>query len=148
MLDIKLIRNQTAEVKAALAKRGAYDLQPLLDLDAQQREIEQKRSELQAQSNEVGKAVGQKIREGAEPNGDEVKALREKGNEAKQQISELEPQERELKAQIEDILLMLPNLPSDSTPVGKSEDDNVEVRRWGDELITSKRGCATSLRNW
>ena len=140
MLDIKLIRNQTAEVKAALAKRGAYDLQPLLDLDAQQREIEQKRSELQAQSNEVGKAVGQKIREGAEPNGNEVKALREKGNEVKQQISELEPQERELKAQIEDILLTLPNLPSDSTPVGKSEDDNVEVRRWGDELITQKEG--------
>lgn len=140
MLDIKLIRNQTAEVQAALAKRGEYNLQPLLDLDAQQREIEQKRSELQAQSNEVGKAVGQKIREGAEPNGDEVKTLREKGNEVKQQISELEPQERELKAQIEDILLTLPNLPSDSTPVGKSEDDNVEVRRWGDELITSKDG--------
>ena len=140
MLDIKLIRNQTADVKAALAKRGEYDLQPLLDLDAQQREVEQKRSELQAQSNEVGKAVGQKIREGAEPNGDEVKALREKGNEVKQQVSELEPKERELKAQIEDILLMLPNLPSDFTPVGESEDDNVEVRRWGDELITQKDG--------
>ncbi len=140
MLDIKLIRNQTAEVEAALAKRGAYDLQPLLDLDAQQREIEQKRSELQSESNEVGKAVGQKIREGAEPNGDEVKALREKGNEVKQQIGKLEPKERELKAQIEEVLLMLPNLPSDSTPVGKSEDDNVEVRRWGDELITQKDG--------
>lgn len=138
MLDIKLIRNQTEQVKAALEKRGDYDLQPLLSLDTQQREIEKQRSELQARSNEVGKAVGQKIRDGADPKGDEVRALREEGNKVKQQISELEPKERELNAQIEDILLVIPNLPSDSTPLGKDENDNVEVRRWGDELITPK----------
>ncbi len=138
MLDIKLIRNQTAQVQAALEKKGAYDLQPLLSLDAQQRDIEQTRSELQAQSNEVGKAVGQKIREGADPNSDELKTLRESGNELKQQIGELEPKERELKAQIEAFLLTLPNLPSDSTPVGKNETENVEIRRWGDELIVPK----------
>ncbi|MEL6879345.1 MAG: serine--tRNA ligase [Cyanobacteria bacterium J06607_10] len=135
MLDIKQIRNQTDEVKAALSKRGDYDLAPLLVLDSQQREIEKKRSELQARSNEVGKAVGQKIRNGADPKGDEIKALREEGNQVKHQIGELEPKERALKAEIEQTLLTLPNLPSDSTPLGKSEDDNVEVRRWGDELI-------------
>ncbi|PZO23505.1 MAG: serine--tRNA ligase [Leptolyngbya foveolarum] len=138
MLDIKLIRNQTEQVKAALSKRGNYDLQPLLSLDEQQREIEQQRSELQARSNEVGKSVGQKIREGADPKGDEVAALREEGNRVKHQIGELEPQERELKAQMEEILLMIPNLPSESTPLGKREDDNVEVRRWGDEYIPAK----------
>ena len=135
MLDIKLIRNQTEQVKNALDKKGTYDLQPLLDLDTQQREIEKKRSDLQAKSNEVGKLVGQKIREGADPKGDEVKGLRDEGNRVKQALGELEPQERDLKAQIEDILLTLPNLPSASTPEGKSEDDNVEVRRWGDEHI-------------
>ena len=135
MLDIKLIRNQTAQVQAALAQRGSYDLQPLLALDAQQREIEKARSDLQAQSNEVGKSVGQKIRAGADPGGDEVKALREKGNQVKQQIGELEPRERELTAEIEEILLTIPNLPSETTPKGKSEADNVEVRRWGDQLI-------------
>ena len=135
MLDIKLIRNQTAQVQAALAQRGSYDLQPLLALDAQQREIEKARSDLQAQSNEVGKSVGQKIRAGADPGGDEVKALREKGNQVKQQIGELEPRERELTAEIEEILLTIPNLPSETTPKGESEADNVEVRRWGDQLI-------------
>ncbi|MEL7350049.1 MAG: serine--tRNA ligase [Cyanobacteria bacterium P01_A01_bin.116] len=135
MLDIKLIRNQTDQVQAALAKRGQYDLQPLLDLDAKMREIEQNRSQLQARSNEVGKAVGQKIQAGADPKGDEVKALREEGNQVKKQIGELEPEERELRSQIEGILLTLPNLPDDSTPIGKNEEDNVEVRRWGDELI-------------
>ncbi|MGI8933483.1 MAG: serine--tRNA ligase, partial [Phormidesmis sp.] len=135
MLDIKLIRDQTSQVQASLERRGAYDLQPLLALDAQQREIEKTRSDLQARSNEVGKSVGQKIREGADPNGEQVKALRAEGNEIKQQIGELEPRERELKAQIESILLTIPNLPSETTPGGKSEDDNVEVRRWGDDLI-------------
>lgn len=138
VLDIKLIRDETAQVQAALGQRGQYDLQPLLGLDAQQREIEKERSDLQAQSNEVGKSVGQKIREGADPTSDEVKALREKGNQIKQQIGELEPRERELNAEIEGILLTIPNLPSETTPAGKSEDDNVEVRRWGDELIPAQ----------
>jgi len=135
VLDIKQIRNKTADVQAALDRRGHYDLSSLLSLDVQQREIEKKRSELQASSNEVGKSVGQKIRNGADPKGDEVKALREEGNRLKHAIGELEPKERELKAEIESILLTLPNLPSESTPDGKDEDDNVEVRRWGDELI-------------
>ena len=135
MLDIKQIRNQTEQVKAALEKRGSYDLHSLLELDSQQRQLEKRRSDLQARSNEVGKSVGQKIRAGADPKGDEVKSLREEGNQVKHEIGELEPKERDLKAQIESILLTLPNLPSDSTPVGESEDDNVEVRRWGDELI-------------
>ncbi|MGB3672564.1 MAG: serine--tRNA ligase [Phormidesmis sp.] len=138
MLDIKLIRNQPEQVKAALERRGEYDLTALLALDAQQREIEKTRSDLQASSNEVGKSVGQKIREGADPKGDEVKALRDEGNRLKQEIGELEPKERELNAEIESILLTIPNLPSDTTPDGKSEDDNVEVRRWGDELIDAE----------
>ena len=103
MLDIKQIRNRTKEVQAALGRRGEYDLTPLITLDAQQREIEKKRSDLQASSNEVGKSVGLKIREGADPKGDAVKALREEGNRLKQEIGALEPQERELKAQIESI---------------------------------------------
>ena len=140
MLDIKLIRNQTEQVKAALSKRGEYDLQRLLDLDEQQRGIEKQRSELQARSNEVGKAVGAKIRGGADPKGDEVAALREEGNQVKHQIGELEPKERDLKAQIEEILLTIPNLPSESTPLGGGEEDNVEVRRWWDELILEEDG--------
>ncbi|NEP17794.1 MAG: serine--tRNA ligase [Leptolyngbya sp. SIO4C1] len=135
MLDLKQIRQHSGQVIAALSKRGDYDLQPLLVLDAQQRELESERSQLQARSNEIGKAVGQKIRGGADPKGEEVKALREEGNQVKRQLSELEPKEKALKAQIQDILLTLPNLPSASTPVGKDESENVEVRRWGDEYI-------------
>ncbi|HEY9849418.1 MAG TPA: serine--tRNA ligase [Leptolyngbyaceae cyanobacterium] len=137
MLDLKQIRENSQVVQERLSRRGAgqYDLQPILDLDRNQRELEQERSRLQARSNEIGKLVGQKIKAGSDPQGSEIQSLREEGNQIKVKLSELEPQERELKARIEELLLALPNLPSESTPIGKSEDDNVEVRRWGEEYI-------------
>jgi seryl-tRNA synthetase len=135
VLDLKQIRQNPEQVAAALAKRGEYDLAPLLTLDSQQRELEGVRSQLQARSNEIGKAVGQKIKAGADPQGPEIQALKAEGNQVKQALSELEPREKALKSEIQDILLMLPNLPSDSTPVGASEAENVEVRRWGDDYL-------------
>ncbi len=137
MLDLKQIRENPQSVQERLEKRGAgqYDLQPILDLNQRQRELETSRSRLQARSNEIGKLIGQKIKAGSSPDAPEIKELREEGNQVKTQISELEPQEKELKAEIEALLLSLPNLPSPSTPVGQSEAENVEVRRWGDEYI-------------
>ncbi len=135
MLDLKHIRDNFETINTRLALRGEYDLQGLLNLDRQQRDIETQRSQLQARSNEIGKTVGQKIKSGTAPNAPEVLALREEGNQVKTQIADLEPQERDLKEQIHCILLTIPNLPSDSTPAGTSEDDNVEVRRWGDEYL-------------
>lgn len=135
MLDLRQIRENPEQVQAALGKRGEYDLAVLLDLDQRQRQIETARSQLQARSNDIGKQVGQAIKAGAAPNGLEVAALKESGNQVKAELQTLEPQEREIKAQIEAILLTLPNLPSDTTPVGKDETENVEVRRWGDEYL-------------
>jgi seryl-tRNA synthetase len=135
VLDIKQIRENPQAVQERLNSRGNYDIQPLVQLDVKQRELEGTRSQLQARSNEIGKLVGQKIKAGINPQEPEIQSLREQGNQIKTQISELEPQERDLKAQLEALLLALPNLPSDSTPIGKSEEENVEVRRWGDEYI-------------
>ncbi|MBD0270082.1 MAG: serine--tRNA ligase [Cyanobacteria bacterium Co-bin8] len=135
MLDLKQIRENPEQVQAALGKRGEYDLQPLLALDRQQRELETVRSQLQARSNEIGKQVPQQIKQGVDPKGPEIAALKEEGNQVKTQLKELEPRERELKEQIHSILLTLPNLPSDTTPVGKDEDENVERRRWGEEYL-------------
>jgi len=133
VLDIKQIRENPQAVQERLSRRGEYDIQPIWQLDQQQRELEGVRSQLQARSNEIGKLVGQKIKTGANPQEPEIQQLREEGNAIKTRLSELEPQEKELKAKLEALLLALPNLPSDSTPIGKSEEENVEVRRWGDE---------------
>jgi len=146
VLDLKQIRENPDQVQAALNRRGAgYDLQPILALDQQQRELETGRSQLQARSNEIGKLVGQKIKAGSDPQGPEVAALRQEGNQVKEQLAELEPQERDIKAQIEALVLALPNLPHPSTPEGKSDADNVEVRRWGDEYIPQGEGL---LPHW
>ncbi len=147
MLDIKKIRENPTAVQAQLDRRhGDLDLQLLITLDQQQRSIELRRSEWQARSNEIGKTVGDRMRSGTDPNSPEILSFKEEGNQVKAQLSELEPQEREIKKQMETILLQLPNLPSPSTPDGASEDENIEVRRWGDELIP--KNSATLLPHW
>ncbi|WP_099238949.1 serine--tRNA ligase [Synechococcus sp. BDU 130192] len=135
MLDIKLLRENPTLVQERLdaRKAGEYNIQPILDLDIQQRTLEGDRSQLQARSNEIGKLIGQKIKGGADPKGEEIATLKAEGNEIKQKLADLEPQEKELKAQIYNLLLALPNLPDQSTPVGTNETENVEVRRWGEE---------------
>jgi seryl-tRNA synthetase len=136
VLDLKQIRETPEFVQERLNRRGGgFDLGPILALDLQLRELEGNRSQLQARSNEIGKAVGKKIQQGADPKGPDVAALREEGNQLKQQIADLEAPEREIRAALDAILLTLPNLPADSTPQGKDESENVEVRRWGDEYI-------------
>ena len=138
MLDLKLIRENPQAVQDQLDRRsGEYDLAPVLELDAAQRRYESDRSQLQARSNEIGKLVGQQIKAGADPKGPEVAALREEGNQLKQQISEIEGAEREVRDQLAALLLTFPNLPDPTTPVGRSEEENIEIRRWGDELKRS-----------
>ena len=136
MLDIKQIRENPEVVQERLNSRGnKYDIQPISELDRQQRELEGKRNQLQARSNEIAGLIPKKIKAGSDPKGAEILALRDEGKFIKEQLSPLEPQEKELKAKIEELVLALPNLPSDSTPIGKSEEENVEVRRWGDDYI-------------
>lgn len=138
MLDLKLLRAQPDDVQARLNHRGQYDIAPILDLDRAVRDLEQQRNDLQARSNEIGKLVGQKMKQGADPSSPEITALKDEGNQVKAQLADLEPQERDLKAQIESALMTIPNLPDPTTPIGKDEDDNVEIRRWGDELIPQR----------
>jgi seryl-tRNA synthetase len=145
VLDLKLIRENAEQVQAKLNLRSdRYDIQPILALDAQRRELEQARSQLQARSNEIGKLVGQQMKAGAKPDSAEIQALKQEGNELKAKLADLEPQEKELKTQIDTLLLSLPNLPSDSTPIGKNETENVEIRRWGDEYKPQH----TTLPHW
>jgi len=146
VLDIKQIRENPQFVQERLNTRGGnYDIQPIVDLNKQQRELEVKRSQLQARSNEIGKLVGQKIKSGINPQDPEIQTLRDEGNSLKATLSELEPQEKEIIAKIQELVLALPNLPSDSTPIGKNEEENVEVRRWGDEYIPHN---ANILPHW
>ena len=147
MLDLKRIRENPETIQESLNRRGAgkYDLAPILDLDKQRRELEANRVELQARGNEIGKLIGQKIKGGSNPQGEEIQVLKAEGNDIKTKLGQFEPQEKELKAQIDSLLLTLPNLPSESTPNGKSEEENMEVSRWGDEYLPSNENI---LPHW
>ena len=134
MLDLKLLRENPDRIQTQLNRRnGTFDIQPILTLDTSRRELEQTRSHLQTRSNEIGKLVGQKMKSASKPDDAEILALKAEGNQIKAELSELEPREKDLKAKLDRLLLQLPNLPSASTPDGKSEDENVEIKRWGDE---------------
>lgn len=136
MLDLKLIRANPEKIQELIARRhGSYDLQPIVELDRASRELETNRSQLSARGNEIGKLIGKKIGSGSDPQGTEITQLKAEGNEIKVKLGELEPQEKELKSQIEALLLELPNLPDESTPLGKDETDNVEIKRWGDQYL-------------
>jgi seryl-tRNA synthetase len=138
VLDIKQIRDNLSLIEEKLKSRSSTaeygeTLQTILKLDQQQRELEVTRTQLNARSNEIGKLVGQKSRQ--EGSTEEVAELKIEGQEIKNQVSELDPQEKEIRTQLRNLLLQLPNLPSDSTPIGKDERENVEIRRWGDEYL-------------
>jgi len=137
LLDLKQIRENPEKVQELLDRRNSdqYKIEQIINLSQQQRELETTRTELQTRSNEIGKLIGQKIKSGSDPAGDEIKTLKAEGNELKTKLGKLEPEEKDLKAQISAAILELPNLPAQTTPIGKSEAENVEVRRWGDEYL-------------
>jgi seryl-tRNA synthetase len=145
VIDLKLLRDDPQKVQARLATRGEFDLSEILALDQRQRELEQRRSLLQAQSNDIGKQVGEQIKGGVDPKSEAIKGLRDQGTQIKTELSDLEPQEREIKAKLQEQLLLLPNLPCPTTPIGRNETENVEVRRWGDEYIPTQEGI---LPHW
>lgn len=137
MLDIKLVRSQPEQVQARLNSRGkGYDISRLVELEQEVRALETQRSHLQAESNDIGKQVGIKMKAGAPAA--EIEAIKGRSPEIKQQLAELEPKERALREESNAILMTLPNLPSETTPIGANETENVEIRRWGDEYKTTR----------
>ena len=132
MLDQRLLRDNPELITKQLGRRGmTLDLTGLQLMARQERDLEEQRSNLQAEGNRIGKEVGLKIKGGAAPNSPEVQELRNAGNRIKQQVAVLEDEEKALEAKLRDQLLTLPNLPSAEAPDGRSEDDNVEIKRWG-----------------
>jgi len=131
VLDIKLIREKTDFVRARLATRGAGDEQQidaLLLLDEQRRkalaEVETLKSQRNRVSKEIGALMGQKKTAEAEAKKVETKDLGD-------QIAALDKQTAGAEAALEELMLRLPNLPHESVPMGKTAEDNPEVRVHG-----------------
>ena len=129
MLSIDLIRREPASVRQALEARGEADpLAELLQLDTQWRQASTQGDELRARRNRVSRQLGQARSSGQEPSPEIIQEMRQVG----EKIDRLEKETQDLEQRINTILLGLPNLPLPDVPTGEGEEDNVEVRRWGE----------------
>jgi seryl-tRNA synthetase len=130
MHDIKAIRDNPDAFDKGLARRGLAPLAAeLVARDAAKRDHVQKLQDAQARRNAVSKAVGDAMKAGDKPRAEELKA---EVASLKDFIAAGEETERQLTAQLNAALAVIPNLPLEDVPDGKDEHDNQEVRRWGE----------------
>ncbi len=133
MLDQRLLRDNPEKMATQLRRRGLeVDLTDLQAMAVRERDLEERRSDLQAEGNRIGREVGQRMRAGGRPEDPEVLALKEEGNRLKQEVARLEDEEKTLERGLREKLLGFPNLPSPLAPEGGGEADNVVVKTWGE----------------
>ena len=129
MLDIKFVRENLAAVEEAMRNRNtSFDTAAFTDLDERRRAAIQQEEALQAERNSASKQIGQLMKEGKQAEADEAK---ERVRQINEQIEQAAQMREEADTGLRDLLMHVPNMPDSTTPVGKDENDNPEVRRWG-----------------
>ena len=127
MLDIQLLRSDLEAVSQRLAVRPfLLDGATFQALEQERKLVQTRTQELQAGRNSMSKRIGQ-----AKGKGEDVSALMAEAGQANAVLQSLETQLAQLQAKLQDFLLVIPNLPHASVPLGKSAEDNTEVRRYG-----------------
>ncbi len=129
MLDIKFVReNQEAVAEAMRNRNATWDGSAFAELDEERRRAIQEEEALQAERNaaskEIGRMMGQGLKEDAEAVKERVRAIND-------ELAEVSRRREVADNALRDMLLATPNMPDAATPVGKDENDNPEVRRWG-----------------
>lgn len=128
MLDIKWIRENTDLLDQNMKMRGAEAVSShILSMDEERREIMAKLQDLQSKRNKVSKEVGI-----AKSKGEDASHLFEEMKNIGPEVKRLEEEERTLQAKLKDYVATLPNVLDPSVPEGKDEDDNQEIRKWGE----------------
>jgi len=128
MLDIKRLRTETEEVKAALARRKEeVDIDAVLALDEKRRALLYEAEQMKARQNEVSKEIP-KMKKAGEDTTEilaEMRTLSDK-------VKALDTETRETEEALEKMLLRIPNIPNPTVPDGDTDEDNVEIRRFGE----------------
>ncbi len=133
MLDQRLIRENPTLVEKKLSLRGkVINLSLLNKLTNEVKDTDIELSNLQSESKKLSKLIGSFFNKKNDEEIANLEDLKSKGNNLKTNISNLEERKRELQAKISKDILDLPNFPSENTPIGKNENDNVELRTWGE----------------
>lgn len=130
MLDIKVIRENPDRVKQAMKNRnGDYDeiIDRVLACDEKRRELNSAADNLKAKQNQASRQIPQIKKEGGD-----ISAILAQMNEIKAEIKGLDSQISEVESEQKELILSIPNIPNETVPIGKSDEDNVEIRRWGE----------------
>src|SRR3989338_1437306 len=135
MLSLKLIREDPGILEQSLKDRGQgiEPVKKLIELDKKWRHFKQQADKLKGEKN----AVSLKISE-AKKKGENIEPIIKKTKKLYEEIAPLDAQAEKQEAEMAGILMNVPNLPDKSVPVGKSEEDNQEVRKWGNPKKDSK----------
>ncbi|WP_019948567.1 serine--tRNA ligase [Hymenobacter aerophilus] len=132
MLQVAVLKENTAAVLAALAKRhyptAEADVQAVLDLDQRRRELQTGHDQAQAEANELARQIGGLMKSGQKA---EAETLKARTAELKQQTKAHSEELADTEKQLQQLLYKLPNLPHASVPEGRGADDNEVVREWG-----------------
>ena len=127
MLDIKVIRDQPDAVERALAQKGGADLvKQVLAIDVDRRRLVKETEDLKAMRNKASEAIGQ-----AKRKGEDASAEMAKMRDVADRIKALDAELKTVDERLDTLLAEIPNTPHPSVPAGKSDEDNVEVRKWG-----------------
>lgn len=128
MLDPRRLRTDASEIATQLARRGfEFDLSRFQEMESRRKQIQTLTEQLQAERNAGSKKIGK-----AKAAGEDVAPILAEMDQLKSRLADNESALGALQEEFESFLLEVPNLPQADVPSGLSEDDNVEVRRWGD----------------
>jgi len=133
VLDQKLIREDPDYVEKILSRRGkVFDISNLHQLTLKIKDTDIELSNLQYESKKLSKLIGEIYQQkNSVSKPDDLNNMKNQANNLKANISNLEAAKRDLNKEILDELLKLPNFPSDNSPSGNDESQNVEIKRWG-----------------
>lgn len=136
MLDIKFVRENPDIVKENIKKKFQDHKIPMVDevikLDEEARKVQQEADSLRADRNKLSKQIGALMGQGKKEEAEEVK--KQVGlNSAR--LAELEEKETELQAKVKKIMMVIPNIIDPSVPIGKNDQENVEVQRYGEPVV-------------
>ena len=130
MLDIKVIRENPEKVKAAMKSRNK-DMDALIDevlaIDVERRTLMTKTDAFKQEQNEASKKIPQIKKEGGD-----ISEIMKRMNEIKESIKANDAVLSELEEKQKKIMYEFPNIPSETTPIGKDDSENVEIRKWGE----------------
>ncbi len=128
MLDIKLIRENPEKVNELLKRRNPdLSIDAVLAVDEERRQIQTQADELRAKRKNESQKIGM-----MKKNGENTDAIQEDVRKLGDEIKALEEKQVELDEKQRNLLLYTPNIPDETTPIGASDADNVEVSKWGE----------------